>query len=74
MERTRPAKNSIGEESCALLITFYGKGVQAMRAVAKKPVQVGFAFTGMIGLPVSESPQDIEATRQSTFHANADAK
>lgn len=48
----------------------HGKGVQALRAAAKKPVQVGFAFTGMVGLPVSESPEDVEAARQSTFRVN----
>jgi beta-glucosidase len=48
----------------------HGKGVQAVRAAAKRPVQIGFAFTGMVGLPVSESVEDVEATRQSTFHVS----
>ena len=48
----------------------HGKGVQAVRAAAKKPVQVGFAFTGMVGLPVSDSPEDVEAARQSTFRVS----
>ncbi len=48
----------------------HGKGVQALRAAAKKPVQIGFAFTGMVGLPASESVEDVEAARQSTFHVS----
>lgn len=47
-----------------------GKGVQAMHAAARKPVQIGFAFTGMVGLPVSESAGDVEAARQSTFRVS----
>ena len=48
----------------------HGKGVQGIRAAAKKPVQVGFAFTGTVGLPVSESSADVEAARQNTFRVN----
>ena len=48
----------------------HGMGVQAVRAAARRPVQIGFAFTGMVGLPIGKSPEEIEAARQSTFYVS----
>ncbi len=45
----------------------HGKAVQAMRAHAKQPIQIGFAPTGQISYPKSESPADIEAARKHLF-------
>ncbi len=44
----------------------HGKGAQAIRA-ASTSAQVGFAFTGQVGLPASDRLEDIEAARQDTF-------
>ncbi|MFT3984520.1 MAG: family 1 glycosylhydrolase, partial [Lachnospiraceae bacterium] len=45
----------------------HGKAVQAMRAHAKQPIQIGFAPTGQISYPKSESAADIEAARKHLF-------
>jgi beta-glucosidase len=46
----------------------HGKAVQAIRAGAKKPPQVGFAFVGGANFPDSEKPEDIEAARMASFN------
>ena len=51
----------------------HGRAVQAIRAGAKKPVQVGLPFAGMFSLPATESPADIAAARAQSF-AVAEAK
>jgi beta-glucosidase len=48
----------------------HGKGVQAIRAAAKKPPRVGFAPVGQPKLPATDSRADIEAARKATFVAN----
>lgn len=45
----------------------HGKGVQAIRAAAAQPVQVGVAPAGTITIPASAAAQDIEAARQAMF-------
>lgn len=45
----------------------HGKAVQVIRAGAKKPPQVGFAFVGVANYPDSDRPEDIEAARAASF-------
>jgi beta-glucosidase len=45
----------------------HGKAVQVIRANSKTASQVGFAPLAEISAPVTSSPVDIEAARQSTF-------
>jgi len=45
----------------------HGKAVQALRANAKQPLQIGYAPVGMPKLPVSSSPSDLELARRATF-------
>ncbi len=45
----------------------HGKAVQAIRAHAKQPAQVGYAAIGVIRTPASDAPADIDAARQATF-------
>src|SRR5690606_22460593 len=45
----------------------HGKAVQALRASAKQPLQLGFAPVGMPSHPVTDSPEDVEAARRATF-------
>jgi beta-glucosidase len=48
----------------------HGKGVQAIRAAAKKKPRVGIAPVGQPRLPLTDSRADIEAARKATFAAN----
>ena len=45
----------------------HGKAVQALRAHAKQPIEIGYAPTGQISYPASEKPEDIEAARKHLF-------
>jgi beta-glucosidase len=45
----------------------HGKSVQAIRAAAKRPVEISLAFAGLISLPASDSPNDIAAARTASF-------
>lgn len=45
----------------------HGKAAIALREHAKQPIQVGFAPTGQIGFPETESKEDIEAARKYLF-------
>ncbi len=49
------------------ILEAHGRTVQALRAGAKKPVQVGLPFAGMFSLPASESPADVAAARAQSF-------
>ena len=49
----------------------HGRSVQAIRAAAKKPVQVGMPFAGQMSLPSTESPADIAAARTWSFTVQA---
>ncbi len=46
----------------------HGKAVQAIRAHAKTPCQIGYAPMGLTSCPATNSPTDIEAARQATFN------
>jgi len=45
----------------------HGKAVQAVRAAIHGPCQVGAALVGPVGIPESESVEDIEAARRFMF-------
>ena len=45
----------------------HGKAVQVIRGSAKKPARIGFAPEGILRIPASEKPEDIEAARAATF-------
>ncbi len=45
----------------------HGKAVQAIRTAAACPLRVGFAPEGIVRIPATELPQDIEAARRATF-------
>lgn len=45
----------------------HGRSVQVIRAHADKTPQVGISLVGFAGVPASDSPQDIEATRRYIF-------
>jgi len=48
----------------------HGKGVQVIRARAKRPSIVGFAPVVGPSIPVTNDPKDIEAARKATFSVN----
>jgi beta-glucosidase len=41
--------------------------VLAMRAAAKQPIQIGMAPVGVVSLPATNRPEDVEAARQEMF-------
>lgn len=45
----------------------HGKAVQAMRAAAKQPIYIGYAPTGTMCYPKTNSKEDIEAARKTLF-------
>jgi beta-glucosidase len=45
----------------------HGRGVQAIRAHARQPVQVGWAVCGRVDYPATDSPDDIAAARSRMF-------
>lgn len=45
----------------------HGKAVQAIRAYAKTPAQVGYAPVGVTFAPATEQPEDVRATREAMF-------
>jgi len=49
----------------------HGKSVQAIRARAKTTPIIGFAPVGVVSIPATESPADIEAARQSMFSVSS---
>ncbi|GAI69963.1 unnamed protein product, partial [marine sediment metagenome] len=44
-----------------------GKAVQTIRAYSKTKCQVGLAPVGIVSIPATDSPEDIEAARQTMF-------
>ena len=52
-------------------ILAHGLGVQAIRANAKGPVQVGLAENAVVCVPVIETREHIEAARRATHDLNA---
>ncbi|HEY3783465.1 MAG TPA: GH1 family beta-glucosidase [Fimbriimonadaceae bacterium] len=53
--------------ACKNVMLAHGDAVRAVRASAPKPPKVGMAPVAMLGIPASESVQDIEAARSFTF-------
>ena len=49
------------------ILLAHGKSVQAIRAAAKRPVEVSLAFASLCSLPASDSPADIAAARTASF-------
>ncbi len=49
------------------ILLAHGHSVQALRAGARKPVQVGLPFAGMFSLPATETAADIAAARAASF-------
>ncbi len=45
----------------------HGRGVQAIRAAAKKPARVGWAPVGHVSYPIDNDPANIDAARAATF-------
>lgn len=45
----------------------HGKAVQAMRAVQKQPLSIGYAPVGLPRLPENDSPEALEVAREATF-------
>ncbi|HVJ14086.1 MAG TPA: GH1 family beta-glucosidase [Polyangiaceae bacterium] len=48
----------------------HGKGVQALRAAARRPVKVGFAPVGNVSVPASDSEADLNAAREHMFRCD----
>ena len=45
----------------------HGKAVQVIRACAQLPAKIGYAPVGVISMPETETPEDIEAARAAMF-------
>ena len=45
----------------------HGKSVQAIRAAAKRPVEISLAFAGLFSLPASTRAADVDAARAASF-------
>jgi beta-glucosidase len=51
----------------------HGLAVQALRAGAQQDLQIGYAPTGTVVMPASESEEDIAAARRAMFGVNGDS-
>ncbi|MBX3389730.1 MAG: beta-glucosidase [Phycisphaeraceae bacterium] len=62
-------KLSIREQLTAAhnVLLAHGRSVQVIRERTKKPVQIGWAPIGRVEYPISETADEIEAARRSTF-------
>lgn len=49
------------------LLMAHGKAVQALRENAVRPVKIGYAPTGGVAYPYTDSPEDIEAAKKVYF-------
>jgi beta-glucosidase len=49
----------------------HGKSVQVIRAHAQLSPQIGTALVGIVAIPDTDSPEDIEAARQATLSVKA---
>lgn len=45
----------------------HGRGVQALRAAARRPLQVGWAPVGHVSCPATDAPADVAAARAAMF-------
>ncbi|WP_422480164.1 GH1 family beta-glucosidase [Pleomorphochaeta sp. DL1XJH-081] len=50
----------------------HGKAVQTLRSRTKRNLKIGMAPEGIVKIPATNSPQDIEAARQATFSMDSD--
>ena len=53
------------------LLLGHGRSVQAIRAAAKGPVEIGIPFAGQVSLPSTPGAADIEAARSRSFEVLA---
>lgn len=49
------------------LLMAHGKAVQQLRKYAVRPIKIGYAPTGGVAYPVTDSPEDIEAAKKVYF-------
>ena len=49
------------------LLMAHGQAVKQLRAHAKQPIRIGFAPTGGVAYPYTDSPEDIEAAKKVYF-------
>ncbi len=49
------------------ILLAHGRATQAIRAAARRPVEVGLPFAGQFSLPATESAPDVAAARESSF-------
>lgn len=49
----------------------HGKAVQIIRTCSKVESQVGLALAGIVRIPATENPEDVEAARQAMFSVRA---
>ena len=61
------AKKKEGYLAAIRELKAHGLAVQMLRQHAKQEIQVGYAPTGSMSYPASESPEDIEAARSHLF-------
>lgn len=52
---------------CHNVLKAHGAAVIAMRKAAKQPIKIGYAPTGTMAIPMTESEKDIEAARRFMF-------
>ncbi len=52
---------------CHNVLKAHGAAVKAMRAAARQPVKIGYAPTGTMPIPETESENDIKAARELLF-------
>jgi len=68
---TMPPSAKLSRDQLALgahnILLAHGRSVQAIRAAARKPMQVGIPFAGMFSLPATESDADVAAARVQSF-------
>jgi len=56
-----------GLHICHNALKAHGKAVMALRERAKQPIKIGYAPTCGVAVPYTDSPEDIEAARESYF-------
>lgn len=56
------------------LLKAHGRGVQALRETARRPVKIGMAPCGALYIPETDSREDIEAARKATFSIPEDVE
>lgn len=49
------------------LLMAHGRAVQQLRMYAKRPIKIGYAPTGGVAYPLTDTPEDIEAAKKVYF-------